>query len=243
MVLIGGLVYLWGIFSETKRQRLVKEREEVEEVLPKAPKPEVPEEEVIPKEKVPLKPEAELPTFVLAEYQVKLDIPVIVDQYKLEIKLIESDPGQNYADIEINYSEREGYDGLRSIGEETGWYPSPVSYPELAYKNELLEEADRVYRTHRFCEGKRIDDSQYPKGHQIIELKGYKNFVCRDRYYEQCILDGTFDKYYEEHCDYGKARFFKEKIKWSSDFGIELSQILDDSVRIKVHGRTIHKKD
>lgn len=170
--------------------------------------------------------------------------------------------GDNYADIEMNYSARNTYQGLHWDPGNTTWRPGDaVSYPEYYSGNNLLDAAQHVYRKHYSCDG--VQENFAPEHasqqalyidpnfmtdwvgkpwQEILELAGgYGNFQCQSRYKEQCILDGSYDKYYDERCDYGRVRFTVGETKTSPAFNIQLTKIIDSSrveIAITDRGRT-----
>jgi len=166
------------------------------------------------------------------EVILNLNSPVVNKAIEMELNLVEV--GDNYADIEINYFDRASYQGVVTTGNPTGWVPNPNLYPEYYSGSDLLSAAKRVYRTHKWCDG-RMKDDLWKGGYQIIELEGYSNYLCRNRFKEQCISDGTYDNYYDERCDFGRTRFNLNETKSSSDFSITLESILGNSqVKIKI---------
>ncbi|VXD19169.1 type II toxin-antitoxin system HigB family toxin [Planktothrix paucivesiculata] len=155
---------------------------------------------------------------------------VVLVEYQLSIRLIETggedSKGQQYADLELMFSDGKSYNGTRYNPGDTGFVPNPNNYPTLAQQN-LLHCAQRVYRTHRLCTGE-------IKSLQIIELAGgYRNYLGRSRFYEQCLLDGSFDTYYEEHCDFGIVRLM-EGIVYNLPECSFLLGIQDSRVRIEI---------
>lgn len=83
------------------------------------------------------------------------------------------------------------------------WYPNPNSYPEYYEEDNEIHKATVLHRVTKDCE-----TNEVVKKEELIKLKNedgtqrYCNYVCRDRYEEQCIKDGSFDKYYSEWCEY-----------------------------------------
>ena len=66
------------------------------------------------------------------------------------------------------------------------------------------EEGLKTDLTKDEWKGFKIDDAYEI---QVIDLKVFRNgvygnYYCSPRYYEQCILDGTFDTWYDEWCEY-----------------------------------------
>jgi hypothetical protein len=82
------------------------------------------------------------------------------------------------------------------------WWPNPNNYSEHYDTQNPIHKAVLLYREQRRC-----DDHSVIKGPETIRLKNpdgtyrYRNYLCRDRYQEQCIDDGSFDTYYYEWCE------------------------------------------
>ncbi len=134
---------------------------------------------------------------------------LILDEYQLKIILIavgeDESSGQLYVDLDINFSGRDTYFGTRQTPNGACHICNPRNYSASDYVD-LLPHAERVYRTHRYCTGE-INRGVWNDGLAIIELSGgYRNYIGRSRFYEQCLLDRSFDTYYEEHCDFGILR-------------------------------------
>jgi len=156
------------------------------------------------------------------------------ENFDLQISLKETDGSTQKATLELNYSGRDTYNGLATDPGATGWHPNPSSYPELSESSSLLDNAITAYRTHYYCNGE-LDTTQYPLGRETIDLTtGYSNFVCRSREYEQCTLDGSFDKYYDERCDYGEVVFSEGQVKCSSNFAVAVTSITTSSATIGI---------
>ncbi len=83
--------------------------------------------------------------------------------------------------------------------------PDPSVYTNLDY--EKLRKATILHRKHYTCDGRQIDEELGFGREEVINLMatGYTNYVCRNRYQEQCIDDGSFDTYYDEWCEYGTS--------------------------------------
>lgn len=174
----------------------------------------------------PVQPAAE------EEVIISLNLPVTNNLIEMELNLVEV--GTNYADIEINYFDRKNYPGTVTQGSATGWVPNPNFYPEYYSGSDLLSSAKVVYRTHKYCNGTMKEDV-WNKGYQVIELSGYSNYLCRNRFREQCVLDGTYDNYYDERCDFGRIKFQLGETKYSSNFSIKLMEILgNNQVKVKI---------
>ena len=114
--------------------------------------------------------------------------------------------------LSISFSDKEEY--MAGSGEKQPkradrakvWFPNSMLYPE--YGNSEVR-AMVLYRTVRNCSNDHFCEGHKPK--QVIRLddpeQPYFNFICRPRYFEQCIEDGSFDCYYEEYCDYLPVSF------------------------------------
>jgi hypothetical protein len=155
---------------------------------------------------------------------------VVIDEYKLEItaKNLERD---NYVDLELVYSERSNYDGQRHTVGDSGW--RPTRYYEGLASADLLDYAKVLYRTHHYCTGE-IRRDKWKNGLEIADLAGYGNFVGTSRFYEQCILDDSFDSYYEEYCDYGVVRFRVGETKHAAEYSIEVEDVDFDKVNVLI---------
>jgi hypothetical protein len=174
------------------------------------------------------------------EFDLAKDRPQVVDDYDLELvlKSCGEENGGKYADVDINYAGRREYDGERSVAGDNRSKANPMLYVGLE-KAELLQQAKVLYRTHRLCTGQ---TKATPKnGREIAELSGYRNFVCRSRFYEQCIVDGSFDEFYDERCDYGVVRLRENTERRALDFAIKLRAANSASAAVTVsyvgHGR------
>jgi len=152
---------------------------------------------------------------------------------KLTVRSISS----NFVDIDLNFHEKETYFDrnldLDYTGCENTWEPQIKTFSEPFEGQNLRQAAQVLYRSHFYCNGE-TDTSrvwhgcsgELTDGRQIIDLRaGYNNFGCGNRYYEHCILDGTYDAYYFESCDYGWLRFKIGEEKQSSEFKIKLISI------------------
>ena len=101
--------------------------------------------------------------------------------------------------IEVEIHPKENVSGCN-------WYPNPNSYPEYYDESNKIHTATVLHRTTKECGTDKVVKSE-----EVIKLtdskgnKLYCNYLCRNRYKEQCILDGSFDKYYDEWCEYEDA--------------------------------------
>ena len=138
--------------------------------------------------------------YVCMKFQITLFLTVI-----LIIVLIfggcissfdQADLKRNDADKKIEIINDQGYQTCK-------WYPNPNSYPEYYEEDNKIHKATVLHRVTKDCE-----TNEVVKEEELIKLKNedgtqrYCNYICRDRYEEQCIKDGSFDKYYSEWCEY-----------------------------------------
>ena len=79
--------------------------------------------------------------------------------------------------------------GLSYLAPKGGWIPTPGRYPD----RNPASIPKYFYRTVKDCKTQKILSEQI-----IFTYNGYENYVGGSRYKQQCILDGTFDSYYEE---------------------------------------------
>lgn len=92
------------------------------------------------------------------------------------------------------------------LDEPYGFRPNGISYPEYYQRSYVGHNAAVLHRKHVYCDSNESYELAM-KGleEQYLVLHGekrdYCNYICRDRYYEQCILDGSFDTYYMEWCE------------------------------------------
>jgi len=157
------------------------------------------------------------------------------DEFDMSLKIIEigNDKTGNYADIEIFYSDRDTYDAPVTGG-NNGYVPNPSNYPGI-YGKDLLNYATTLYRTHYNCDGT-LKKEVWREGRAIVNLsEGYKNYVCRSRQQEQCYIDGSFDSYYDERCDFGTVRFYENESKSTTDFEVRTGIIQDDKVEVSIN--------
>ncbi len=106
-----------------------------------------------------------------------------------------------FADNDPNYSP----EYIPCLDESYGWMPSAYSYPEYYQRSYVGHEAVILHRKHVYCSNSEPYTLMYGLEEQYLVLHGerrdYCNYICRDRYHEQCILDGSFDTYYMEWCE------------------------------------------
>ncbi|MBM3249035.1 MAG: hypothetical protein FJZ10_06440 [Candidatus Omnitrophica bacterium] len=81
------------------------------------------------------------------------------------------------------------------------YLPNLDRYPEFYEMENPIHKAVILHRTVHQCS----DKSQVGEP-QVIKLKKddgtyYSNYICRSRFEEQCIQDGSFDTYYDEWCE------------------------------------------
>lgn len=158
--------------------------------------------------------------------------PEIVDIYKLEL-VFDNLNDQNQVEMGINFSEREIYDGMLDTSGDNGYYPNPGNYPglESAY---LLDYAQTLYRTHKTCTGI-LESEKWKDGKAIKDLScGYRNFTGTSRFYEQCILDWSYDSYYEEYLDYGIVPFEIGETKNAYEFAIKLMETTGYTATVEI---------
>ncbi|MGB9719637.1 MAG: hypothetical protein ACPL06_03535 [Candidatus Anstonellales archaeon] len=77
------------------------------------------------------------------------------------------------------------------------WVPNPA-----LYSNPTPEGYTTMYRRTMYCATNK--SRELDGNFQVIKIGdgwGYYNYICRPRYYEQCILDGSFDGWYWEGCE------------------------------------------
>ena len=156
--------------------------------------------------------------------------PEIVDEYKLEI-VFSGLNNKGLAELNINYSQRRDYGGVKWNPGATGFSPNPANYPDLT-SSDLLAYVRNVYRTHRLCTGELQSELDNVK--EILEITGYRNYTGSNRFYEHCVLDGTFDCYYDEHCDYGLVLFAVNETKNAYEFSIKLVSADSNSAEIEI---------
>lgn len=103
---------------------------------------------------------------------------------------------------------------IRCLDSSYGWMPNPASYPEYYDRNYPGHNAVVLHRKHVYCDGGEL----YPLAMRgleeqyvvlFTERQNYCNYLCRDRYYEQCISDGSFDTYYLEWCEDENGSFIE----------------------------------
>lgn len=158
------------------------------------------------------------------ELTFKKGKPEIVNAYELEIEFLGINTNQK-ADLDINYSKRKNYNGDHVAGLNTGWDGrsfKDAKHPVLAYPQTL-------YRAHRKC------DSGTLLGKEIIDLGDqYRNFTGTSRFYEQCMMSGDFDTYYDEGLDYGTIPFSVNETQYADDFAIRLNNATPQEVSITI---------
>jgi hypothetical protein len=147
------------------------------------------------------------------------------------------DAAEKKANLEINYSE--GSDQRWKVNNTVpnGYAPNPSTYSE-DLGSELLSYAKMLYRAHYYCDGKLFTAAQPVGAYDKIDLtSGYSNVICRNRQKEQCEMDGSFDHYYDERCDYGVVTFAEDSTKLAPNFSITVNSITADGVEIEVELR------
>ncbi len=89
---------------------------------------------------------------------------------------------------------------------KNNYFPNPNAYPEYYQKDNPIHKAIVLHRTVKNCSDRAMIGEP-----QTIKLKNtdgttrYSNYLCRDRYQEQCVSDGSFDTYYDEWCEDGNG--------------------------------------
>lgn len=149
-------------------------------------------------------------------FSITLKNPAVFEKYKMKFRLLEV-KGDTCL-IDISFSGKDDY-GEKNImiqpqirENKPVWMPNANNYPDYG---QTSVKPVTLYRRVKNC----ADDQhcQPHKPNQVIALddpkRPYKNYICRPRYYEQCILDGSFDCYYEEYCDYEPVWFKKGESK------------------------------
>lgn len=89
-------------------------------------------------------------------------------------------------------------DGVAYLAPPGGWVPNPDLYKKIPSETET---PPYFYRAVRDCETKKVLDLQV-----IFMFNGYQNFIGGSRYQQQCIDDGTFDKFYDDILDKPEIR-------------------------------------
>ncbi len=119
-------------------------------------------------------------------------------------KLIELFPQETKECLSGSYSCDSEGDYVLACDDITGkWYAK--QYCSNGCKDGSCIEEDNYYVLHRIVKDCATNEST--SGEQLIYLDifrggNYGNYACESRYDEHCILDGSFDTYYEEWCDY-----------------------------------------
>jgi len=101
------------------------------------------------------------------------------------------------------YSVGAGGFSPENINSQTVQYiPNPNVYQNLDY--EKLRRVTIVHRKHFTCDGQQLDEQLGFGNEEVINVKErhYTNYVCKNRYQEQCVDDGSYDSYYDEWCEY-----------------------------------------
>ncbi|HEY3452274.1 MAG TPA: hypothetical protein VGK67_38370 [Myxococcales bacterium] len=120
--------------------------------------------------------------------------------------------------LEILWSGAKSFPSQPRPTEDNGFRKNPKSYPP---SGELNSMATVLYRTHRTCDG----TLRAQGAHEAVELKGYANYECRSRFHEQCILDGTFDSFYDERCDFAPVTLSVGASIAGGDFVLALDKV------------------
>lgn len=165
-------------------------------------------------------------------YELQPISDLIIPDFNIGISINHVDSGFERISLDIYYMNRDTYNGKETNPGNTGWVPNSAIYGNDYSSNTLLEYAKTLYRTHYNCNGT-IDDSLYPLGRETIDLTtGYSNYLCRNRQYEQCELDGTYDRYYDEKCDFSNVYFYEGSIKCHDNYIIAVKNISGTKVDV-----------
>ena len=151
--------------------------------------------------------------------KIALGSEATISEYDITVKLTSVEAGKS-ATLELLYSGGKNYVGNRHAAGDNSYRFNPLHYGAVA---DLLSAATVLYRTHRTCDGK-LEKTPASNGYEIADLQGYSNYMCRSRFYEQCIMDGSFDSFYDERCDFAPVRFAVGSAKGAGGFEIKLTQ-------------------
>lgn len=156
-----------------------------------------------------------------------------VKEYRMEFVYLGLDD-QDKVKISINYADRDVYSAQPHDPGDTGWRINPRNYGNMS-KFSLRDYAQRVYRTHYACTGQK-NYNIHSEGNEIIELSsGYANHTGTVRFYQQCILDGSFDGFYDEVYDFGDVDFQIGEPKNSNEFSITVVNADDEKATVKIN--------
>lgn len=164
--------------------------------------------------------------------ELELGVDVEVQEYRhLFIYQGLNDDGR--AVIDIDFSGKYEYAAQPHDPGDTGFRTNPFNYSDLNSSN-LRDYAKRVYRMHYSCAGEKNFNIHYD-GDETIELAGgYANHTGTSRFYEQCILDGSFDGFYDEVYAYGDVDFIIGQSKSAYDFELVVLEADEYSALIKI---------
>src|SRR3989344_874965 len=91
--------------------------------------------------------------------------------------------------------------GLTFIAEKK-YFSNQNTHSRFHQKDNPIHNAVVLHRTVKNC-----SDHAMTGEPQTIKLENedgtirYSNYLCRNRYQEQCVSDGSFDTYYDEWCE------------------------------------------
>lgn len=163
--------------------------------------------------------------------ELSLGVDELVEEYRHRFiyeGMVDSD-----INISINFSERGNYIANPHDPGDNGFRANPKNYRNLRGAN-LRDYAKRVYRSHYSCAGVK-NENIHNQGNEIIELEGgYENHIGVSRFYNQCILDGSFDGFYDEVYDYGTVNFKVGETKSAFDFDLTVVEANGDKAIIKI---------
>ena len=161
--------------------------------------------------------------------KIALGSEATISEYDITVKLTSVQAGKS-ATLEVLYSGGKSYVGNRHAAGDNRYRFNPADYGDV---QDLLPAATVLYRTHRTCDGK-LEKTPASNGYEIVDLQGYRNYECRSRFYEQCIMDGSFDSFYDERCDFTPVRFAVGTAKGAGGFEIKLTKAEAGSATVEV---------
>ena len=111
---------------------------------------------------------------------LKKNTDVDIPEYHIRLKytgLEKDDQGQETAILNINFMNRDGFDGVMVPAGKRAWDPDPALYN--LKRADLLRSAKTLYRTHRNCDGT-IRRNVHKRGLAIVDLQyGYQDYICQ----------------------------------------------------------------
>jgi len=169
-----------------------------------------------------------LPALSPEAVQLKERRQVVLADYELRLSVESLEPAR--AKLAIRWSGADDYVGDRHAVGDNGFAPNPRNYP---FTGNLLAAATVLYRSHRTCLGNTRPDAGR-NGHEIVDLRGYTNYVCRSRFEEQCFLDRSFDAFYDERCDFAPVWIAVGSEVSAGEFAIKLEGVRDGEASFAV---------